>query len=347
MNPKPHTLSHTVELSDNRIIQMVYGIHDKNLLHIETNLGVTIANRGNQLTVTGDSLNVENACLAINRLYGEAQNGKDITPADVQAAIRMTELPDFADPIDGISIRTRRGVITPRTPMQARYMRSMQDNHITFGIGSAGTGKTYLGVCQAVECLVNGDVERIVLSRPAVEAGENLGFLPGDLKEKIDPYLRPIYDALYECLPADQVATKITSGEIEIAPLAFMRGRTLKNAFVLLDEAQNTTPVQMKMFLTRLGYGSRMVVNGDLTQVDLPARQKSGLRDALEAIGHVKNIGIIRFTGADVVRHPLVSDIIEAYDKHHDLDVERNWATKKATKTSNQNPNPNHDEKIS
>lgn len=329
MTALPDSLCQTLELEDNRIIQMVYGVHDKNLVQIEANLGVTVISRGNQLTVTGDAANVENACLAINRLYDEAQNGKDITPAHVQAAIRMTALPDFVEPIDSITIKTRRGIITPRTPMQARYMQSMQHNHVTFGIGSAGTGKTYLGVCQAVECLLNGSVERIILSRPAVEAGENLGFLPGDLKEKIDPYLRPLYDALYECLPADQVATKITSGEIEIAPLAFMRGRTLKNAFVLLDEAQNTTPVQMKMFLTRLGYGTYMVVNGDLTQVDLPPQQKSGLRDALEAVGTLNTIGIIRFTGADVVRHPLVSHIIEAYDSHHDRDVERHWATKK------------------
>ena len=332
----PNAVTNTVELEDNRTIQMVYGAHDKNLVQMENALGVTIVNRGNQLSITGDEINVENACLAINRLYGEAQNGKDITPGAVQAAVRMTSIPSFEEPIDGVHIKTRRGTITPRTPMQARYITSMQNKNITFGIGSAGTGKTYLGVCQAVEMLVNGDVERIILSRPAVEAGENLGFLPGDLKEKIDPYLRPIYDALYECLPADQVTTKLASGEIEIAPLAFMRGRTLKNAFVLLDEAQNTTPVQMKMFLTRLGYNSRMVVNGDLTQVDLPARQKSGLRDALEAIRDINDIGIIRFTGADVVRHPLVSDIIDAYDRHHDNDIERQWTSKqRATPASN------------
>lgn len=344
MNQIPNSTTQTVELQDNRIIQMVYGVHDKNLVQIETNLGVTIVNRGNQLSITGDPANVENATATINRLYQQAQGGEDITPAHVQGAIRMTALPDFAEPVDGVAIQTRRGTITPRTPMQARYMRSMQKNHITFGIGSAGTGKTYLGVCQAVECLVSGDVERIVLSRPAVEAGENLGFLPGDLKEKIDPYLRPIYDALYECLPADQVATKIASGEIEIAPLAFMRGRTLKNAFVLLDEAQNTTPVQMKMFLTRLGYGSRMVVNGDLTQVDLPPRQKSGLRDALEAIRPIKDIGIIRFTGADVVRHPLVSKIIDAYDQHHDFAVERTWENKKGENKKGENKKATNDQ---
>ena len=344
----PSTVTHTVELEDNHVIQMVYGPHDKNLIQMENALGVTIVNRGNQLSITGDALNVENACSAINVLYGDAQQGKDVTPGMVQASVRMTALSnkDMADkdilhknghhkngadndtPTPSISIKTRRGVITPRTPMQARYIASMQDSDITFGLGSAGTGKTYLGVCQGVEMLLNGDVERIVLSRPAVEAGENLGFLPGDLKEKIDPYLRPIYDALYECLPADQVATKLASGEIEIAPLAFMRGRTLKNAFVLLDEAQNTTPVQIKMFLTRLGYGSRMVINGDLTQVDLPRGQKSGLRDAIEALRTVKDINVIRFSSNDVVRHPLVSSIIDAYDRHHDMDVEKAWTGK-------------------
>ena len=340
----PSTVTHTVELEDNHVIQMVYGPHDKNLIQMENALGVTIVNRGNQLSITGDELNVENACSAINVLYGDAQNGKDVTPGMVQASVRMTALPnrDMAhqdnshtdQPIPSISIKTRRGQITPRTPMQARYIASMQNRDITFGLGSAGTGKTYLGVCQGVEMLINGDVERIVLSRPAVEAGENLGFLPGDLKEKIDPYLRPIYDALYECLPADQVTTKLASGEIEIAPLAFMRGRTLKNAFVLLDEAQNTTPVQIKMFLTRLGYGSRMVINGDLTQVDLPRGQKSGLRDAIEALRHVKDINIIRFSSQDVVRHPLVSSIIDAYDRHHDIEVEKAWTGKQKGKPS-------------
>ena len=328
----PNTITHTVELEDNHVVQMVYGPHDKNLIQMENALGVTIVNRGNQLSITGDALNVENACSAINVLYGDAQQGKDVTPGMVQASVRMTALPQNDDhhstPTASISIKTRRGEITPRTPMQARYIASMQNSHITFGLGSAGTGKTYLGVCQGVEMLMNGDVERIILSRPAVEAGENLGFLPGDLKEKIDPYLRPIYDALYECLPADQVATKLASGEIEIAPLAFMRGRTLKNAFVLLDEAQNTTPVQIKMFLTRLGYGSRMVINGDLTQVDLPRKQKSGLRDAIEALRTVKDINIVRFSSADVVRHPLVSSIIDAYDRHHDDDVEKAWTGK-------------------
>jgi phosphate starvation-inducible PhoH-like protein len=199
--------------------------------------------------------------------------------------------------------------------MQAAYVRAMRSYDLVFALGPAGTGKTYLAVAMAVALMIKGSVDRLVLSRPAVEAGERLGFLPGDLKEKVDPYLRPLYDALYEMLPTDQVINRLESGEIEVAPLAFMRGRTLSNCFIILDEAQNTTPVQMKMFLTRLGENSRMVVTGDLTQVDLPQGARSGLTDAVETLGSVEGIAVIHFTEADVVRHPLVTRMVRAYDR--------------------------------
>jgi phosphate starvation-inducible PhoH-like protein len=215
-----------------------------------------------------------------------------------------------------LAIRTRKRFIAPRTPNQALYLKTLRDYELVFGLGPAGTGKTYLAVAQAVQMLMAGHVDRIILSRPAVEAGERLGFLPGDLREKVDPYLRPLYDALHDMLPGEQVIKRLSSGEIEIAPLAFMRGRTLANAFVILDEGQNTTPVQMKMFLTRLGENSRMVVTGDLSQIDLPAGARSGLHDALDALGGVAGIGVVRFGAEDVVRHPLVTKIVSAYDSH-------------------------------
>jgi phosphate starvation-inducible protein PhoH and related proteins len=212
-------------------------------------------------------------------------------------------------------IRTRKRRVSPRSANQAVYVKAMRSHELVFGLGPAGTGKTYLAVAMAVDMLTSGAIERIILSRPAVEAGERLGFLPGDLREKVDPYLRPLYDALHDMLPGDQVVKRLSSGEIEIAPLAFMRGRTLANAFVILDEAQNTTPVQMKMFLTRLGEHSRMAVTGDLTQIDLPPRTRSGLTDALETLEGERGIAVVNFTDADVVRHPLVSQIVRAYDR--------------------------------
>jgi len=211
-------------------------------------------------------------------------------------------------------IKTRKKRISARSPTQARYITALRNSELVFGTGPAGTGKTYLAVCFAVEQLISGKVDRLVLSRPAVEAGEHLGFLPGDMREKVDPYLRPIYDALYDTMPADQVVKKLEVGEIEIAPLAFMRGRTLSNAFVILDEAQNTTAVQMKMFLTRLGENSRMVVTGDLSQIDLPSGVASGLRDAIDTLTGIEAVSFVEFSARDVVRHALVSQIVRAYD---------------------------------
>ena len=216
--------------------------------------------------------------------------------------------------LNDIVLKTKKRHIYPRSATQAQYIQTMISNELVFGLGPAGTGKTYLAVALAVSMMLEGKIDKIILSRPAVEAGENLGFLPGDLKEKVDPYLRPLYDALYEMLPAEQVDKKLAIGEIEIAPLAFMRGRTLTNAFVILDEAQNTTPMQMKMFLTRLGENSRMVVNGDLSQVDLPRGTISGLRDALDTLKDTPSIASVRFSSSDVVRHGLVAKIVKAYE---------------------------------
>lgn len=303
-----------LDFDDNRLLPELFGEHDKNLVRIESQLGVSLINRGNQIAVTGPSDAVELAEQGLKRLYGKLKGGEGIEDADIDAALRMvgqpTDLFGEQEPV----IRTRRRNIAPRTPTQAAYIEAMQANDMVFGLGPAGTGKTYLGVCMAVSLYMAGEVERIILSRPAVEAGERLGFLPGDMKEKVDPYLRPIYDALYDTLPADQVTRKLENGDIEVAPLAFMRGRTLKNAFVLLDEAQNTTTMQMKMFLTRLGENSRMVVTGDLSQIDLPPGQKSGLAEAVETLHGIKGIEMMRFTASDVVRHPLVAEIVRAYD---------------------------------
>jgi phosphate starvation-inducible PhoH-like protein len=246
----------------------------------------------------------------LRRLQGRAAAGDGLEPGDVAAAVRMAGDDDATE----LTIRTRKRMVAPRTPGQATYLRAMRDHELVFALGPAGTGKTYLAVAQAVGLKLAGEVDRIVLSRPAVEAGERLGFLPGDVREKVDPYLRPLYDALYDMLPGDQIARLIEAGEIEIAPLAFMRGRTLAHAFVILDEAQNTTPVQMKMFLTRLGEGARMVVAGDRSQVDLPRGAPSGLDDALATLDGVSGIAQVTFTHRDVVRHDLVTRIVAAYD---------------------------------
>jgi len=306
----------TLQFADNTLLSLLLGDHDRHLVRMEQGLGVRLACRGNRLAVTGDAARMEAAQGAINGLYAKLQRGEAVGPSEVDAAIRMAEIEDPRLPLSDLpAIRTKRGAIGPRSPGQATYMDLLARHEMVFALGPAGTGKTYLAVAQAVAMLTAGKVDRIVLSRPAVEAGERLGFLPGDLKEKVDPYLRPLYDALHDMMPGDQVTRRMGTGEIEVAPLAFMRGRTLAHAFVILDEAQNTTPVQMKMFLTRMGEGTRMVIAGDLSQVDLPAGTRSGMRDALETVEGVPGIAIARFDKRDVVRHPLVARIVEAYDQ--------------------------------
>jgi len=306
------------ELFNNQLVQQLVGEADANLRLIEKMLNVEILSFGNQITVKGAQSDVDNAKTAIEILYNKASKGIDIGEQEVKAAVRMSgdaKSDDDRQNMNDIVLKTKKRYIYPRSATQAQYIQEMMKNELVFGLGPAGTGKTYLAVALAVSMMLEGTVDKIILSRPAVEAGENLGFLPGDLKEKVDPYLRPLYDALYEMLPAEQVDKKLAMGEIEIAPLAFMRGRTLSNSFIILDEAQNTTPMQMKMFLTRLGENSRMVVNGDLSQVDLPHGVISGLRDALATLRDVDNISSVTFTSRDVVRHGLVAKIVQAYEE--------------------------------
>ena len=307
-----------LQFDDNRLLSALYGEHDRHLASIEQGLGISLMSRGNQIGISGNPEAVDHGRQVLSQLYQRLKRGLGVDQGEVDAAIRHALTPESSEPglfdSDGVAIRTQRRHITPRTPMQAQYMRALQEHELAFGIGPAGTGKTYLAVAVAVALLTKGEIDRIVLSRPAVEAGERLGFLPGDLREKVDPYLRPLYDALHDMMPADQVMRRMASGEIEIAPLAFMRGRTLTHSFVILDEAQNTTPVQMKMFLTRLGEKSRMAVTGDLSQVDLPLGQRSGLQDAVDTLSGVDGLSIIRFTDVDIVRHPLVSRIVRAYE---------------------------------
>ena len=306
------------ELFNNQLLKVVVGVNDENMRLVEKMLNVEILSFGNQITIKGAANDVENAKTAINILYEKASKGHVVGEQEVKAAVRICggfESADEKQSLSEIVLKTKKRYIYPRSATQAKYITEMMQNELVFGLGPAGTGKTYLAVALAVSMMLEGAVDKIILSRPAVEAGENLGFLPGDLKEKVDPYLRPLYDALYEMLPAEQVDKKLALGEIEIAPLAFMRGRTLSNAFVILDEAQNTTPMQMKMFLTRLGENSRMVVNGDLSQVDLPRGVISGLRDALDTLKGISNIGSVTFSANDVVRHGLVAKIVKAYEE--------------------------------
>ena len=306
------------ELFNNQLLKVVVGVNDENMRLVEKMLNVEILSFGNQITIKGAANDVENAKTAINILYEKASKGHVVGEQEVKAAVRIcggVESADEKQSLSEIVLKTKKRYIYPRSATQAKYITEMMQNELVFGLGPAGTGKTYLAVALAVSMMLEGAVDKIILSRPAVEAGENLGFLPGDLKEKVDPYLRPLYDALYEMLPAEQVDKKLALGEIEIAPLAFMRGRTLSNAFVILDEAQNTTQMQMKMFLTRLGENSRMVVNGDLSQVDLPRGVISGLRDALDTLKGISNIGSVTFSANDVVRHGLVAKIVKAYEE--------------------------------
>ena len=313
----PGARSH-IEFDDNLLLPLLYGERDAHLDQIERQLGVALVPRGNQVTISGTASATEIAHLALSHLYDQVKRGQEVDLAAVDAALRFaqTERDDKNLSLwrEEAGFRTRKRRISARTAGQALYAKAMREHELVFGLGPAGTGKTYLAVAAAVDLLMTGRVERIILSRPAVEAGERLGFLPGDLRDKVDPYLRPIFDALNDMLPADQLQKRLGTGEIEVAPIAFMRGRTLARAFVILDEAQNTTPVQMKMFLTRLGEGSRMVVTGDPTQVDLPPGSRSGLADALDALDEVEGVAVVRFTERDVVRHPLVARIVSAYD---------------------------------
>ena len=308
------------ELFNNQLIQQLVGPQNANLKIIERELNVEIFTFGNQIRITGSDEATDRAKAAIDALYAKAGRGLAIGEQEVLAAVRISGAENAVKNkinIDDIVLKTKKRHIYPRSATQAEYIVEMMNNELVFGLGPAGTGKTYLAVALAVTMMLEGSVDKIILTRPAVEAGENLGFLPGDLKDKVDPYLRPLYDALYEMLPAEQVDKKLAAGEIEIAPLAYMRGRTLANAFVILDEAQNTTPMQMKMFLTRLGENSRMVVNGDLSQVDLPRGVVSGLRDALDTLKGVNGISAVAFSANDVVRHGLVAKIVRAYEQRN------------------------------
>ncbi|MCC7166091.1 MAG: PhoH family protein [Rhodospirillales bacterium] len=298
------------DFADNVRLRALAGPHNIHLERLGRKLGVEFALKGGTMNLTGQRHAVETAKAALERLWERALHGAPLESADIDSAIRLAEAGDEAD---DLLQRTRKRTIGPRSPGQADYLRALVTHDLVFGLGPAGTGKTYLAVARAVGLLVKGQVDRIVLSRPAVEAGERLGFLPGDLREKIDPYLRPLYDALHDMLPSDQVAKRLESGEIEVAPLAFMRGRTLANAFVIVDEAQNTTPMQMKMLLTRLGENARMAVTGDPSQVDLPKGQRSGLADALTIVGGLEGVAVVRLTDRDVVRHELVTRIVRAY----------------------------------
>jgi phosphate starvation-inducible PhoH-like protein len=309
-----------LEFRDNHLLSSLVGPQDAHLLYLEQKLDVVLALRGNRIAVSGPEPEATYAKNVLQYLYNELSKGHVVEMPEVDAAIHMATTDahpsDDTKKVEEVSITTKKRIIFPRSPKQAAYIKAMQNSELVFGIGPAGTGKTYLAVATGVSLLLSGKIDRIILTRPAVEAGEHLGFLPGDMKEKVDPYLRPLYDALNDMLPSDQVLKFLSNGAIEVAPLAFMRGRTLSSAFVILDEAQNTTPVQMKMFLTRLGNHSRMVINGDLTQVDLPYGVPSGLQQAWDVLANVKGIQFTVFDESDVVRHPLVSQIVHAYEAY-------------------------------
>jgi phosphate starvation-inducible protein PhoH and related proteins len=325
--PRPEDIVETVlEFPDNRLLISLCGEFDRNLAQIEQQMGVNVLRRGNRLSVIGEKPAREQTAAVLHSLYARLEAGRAIVAGDIEGALRMGRpMPDVklesSEQVElvtgdgGFELRTRKKQIEPRTEAQKDYVKNLFAHELGFGIGPAGTGKTYLAVAVGVTMLISGAVERIILTRPAVEAGERLGFLPGDMKEKIDPYMQPLYDALNDFLPAKQIQKLMEDKRIEIAPLAFMRGRTLANAFVILDEAQNSTTMQMKMFLTRLGEGSRMVITGDRTQVDLPRGTASGLQDAERILAGVKGVCFNYFTSKDVVRHPLVARVIEAYER--------------------------------
>ncbi|MDJ0827396.1 MAG: PhoH family protein [Rhodobacter sp.] len=313
-----------LEFPDNRLLIDLCGEYDRNLAQVEHKLGVQILRRGNLLAVLGEPEAREQAGAVLLALYGKLEAGRAIDAGEIDGTIRLGGSDEGTGARDGdqmelfrggrVEVKTRKKTVEPRTAAQKAYVQALFAHELAFGIGPAGTGKTYLAVAVGVAMFIGGHVDRIILSRPAVEAGEKLGYLPGDMKDKVDPYMQPLYDALNDFLPGKQVSKLIEEKKIEIAPLAFMRGRTLSNAFVVLDEAQNATTMQMKMFLTRLGEGSRMVVTGDRSQVDLPRGVQSGLRDAERLLSGIGDISFNYFTAKDVVRHPLVAKIIEAYD---------------------------------
>ena len=311
-----------LEFPDNRLLIDLCGEYDRNLADIEQKTGVQILRRGNPVAILGEEAQRNQAAQVLRSLYPRLEAGRPLEAGDIDRELRLggaqaeTEDGDQLEMFRGgqFEIKTRKKMVEPRTAAQKAYVRSLFENELCFGIGPAGTGKTYLAVAVGVTMFIGGHVDKIILSRPAVEAGERLGFLPGDMKDKVDPYMQPLYDALNDFLPGKQLAKMMEEKRIEIAPLAFMRGRTLANAFVVLDEAQNATTMQMKMFLTRLGEGSRMVITGDRSQVDLPRGVQSGLADAERLLSTIPKIGFNYFTSKDVVRHPLVAAIIEAYE---------------------------------
>ena len=305
------------ELDDNSILSNLFGINDSNLILIEKINDVKIQYRGNKIKVSGNKISILETKNTILDLFKEAVKGAEIDEDKIRDSKSMIKMNSKNDLIQDLSIQTKKRKIIPRTPNQSKYFKLLNTKNIVFAIGPAGTGKTYIAVAKAVSALQEGKVNKIILSRPAVEAGEKLGFLPGDLKEKVDPFLRPIYDALYNMLPFEQVEKKILNNTIEIAPIAFMRGRTLEDCFIILDEAQNTTKTQMKMFLTRLGKNSQMVVVGDITQIDLVSEKESGLKDAQKKLKKINDIGFIDLHEEDVVRHELVQKIINAYEKEY------------------------------
>ena len=316
----------TVSFPDNMLLIELCGEFDKHLTQIESHLGVQILRRGNELSVTGPGDERAAALMILQEMYERLEAGKDVSPAEIDAAIRMRTVPQPDDIREGdqiemfkgghVEIRTRKKVIEPRTPTQKEYVLQLFEHELVFGLGPAGTGKTYLAVAVGVSMFLEGLVDKIILCRPAVEAGERLGFLPGTQEEKVDPYMQPLYDALNDFIPSKQVDKLKEDKKIEVAPLAFMRGRTLSNAYIVLDEAQNATTMQMKMFLTRMGEGSRMAITGDATQVDLPRGVGSGLVEAARVLDGVSGVGFTKFTSKDVVRHPMVAKIIQAYEKH-------------------------------
>ena len=305
-----------LEFEDNQFLSSLFGYHDKNLKVLENKFKVKLYTRGNLLSIKGNRDPVEKAYFIIQGLYQKLKNN-DISAEEIENNIDLAKPTYIKEQIEQdqkFQINTKLKTIYPKTKNQELFLKEMRSKDVVFAVGPAGTGKTYLAVAYAVSLFVEGKINRLILSRPAVEAGERLGFLPGDMKEKIDPYLRPLYDALYEMMPGEEIDRKMVNNLIEIAPLAFMRGRTLNKSFIILDEAQNTLSTQMKMFLTRLGQNSKMVITGDLSQKDLPDNAKSGMQDAMEKLEKVKDIGFVHLNSSDVCRHTLVEKIINAYD---------------------------------